>query len=515
MDKSLEKYRSLYILVKDETKKDLFGPAGFFGPLGTDHKALKIFADWIREKKKENGGVLTQNQINSHTFIAELEKKPENKDLVAKIKGLHLIQTEQIQNNTLFRFAKVIKALGMVDQEGKSIGLYEEALKKIASMQPLQAQKTVEKVEPKTSVKPAKSVKAEAPVSATATGTTTSATPTGVISSSEVKPATATANATPAGVVTSSEVKPATATTSVTPTGVVTSSDVKPATATTSATPAGVVASSEVKPATTASVTGTIESKETETVQQQNPNQDATVGTNTSEVSATPEAKKTEIPNLKSTLDISGKKVEGSEIPNELNLSRNLKIATMGSEEAAIDNERIRNNVNTMGGLLSIPRAPTRSPVIQGVSLPSHNRKVRRLHGNRRMKSPAKKGDPLKIQDAKPVNRQTPATQAQQAQQAQTRGLEDQEYDEQLRQNLLNNQAAQQEYDGGGSQSKSSKLKKTLIGGGIASAVGAGGFFGSIIIPDEETTANAATFIATHTVTTFKSIISIIHLFIK
>lgn len=63
------------------------------------------------------------------------------------------------------------------------------------------------------------------------------------------------------------------------------------------------------------------------------------------------------------------------------------------------------------------------------------------------------------------------------------------------------------------------KKKKGFVGklikrGAVATALGGGAFLG-LLVNSDDTTANAASFIATHSISTFDSIISLIHLFIK
>lgn len=81
-------------------------------------------------------------------------------------------------------------------------------------------------------------------------------------------------------------------------------------------------------------------------------------------------------------------------------------------------------------------------------------------------------------------------------------------YDNQLTQNARNQQSAEEGEDGGSTQKKS--LAKSLLKkGAFVSIAAGGGLFASL------TNTEAATFAISHAPTTFKSIISLIHLFIK
>ena len=123
----------------------------------------------------------------------------------------------------------------------------------------------------------------------------------------------------------------------------------------------------------------------------------------------------------------------------------------------------------------------------------------RGAHGDK-VRVSAKEG-PQRVQPDKARNRLT--------QNAQANAQNEQDnYDNQLTQNARNQQAAE-EGEEEGSTKKGSLAKKVLTGVGAGTVAG-GGFF-AFLTGDTE----AATFAVSHASTTFKSIISLIHLFIK
>lgn len=144
-----EKYRALYDFVTDPQKSQMFNSAGLFGSLVTkeNHEVLALFANWVDQSKKANGGQLPVT-LNSDGFITHLEKENEKNPgkydetitELKRLKTLRVIQNEPIANNTFLTFARILNDLNIIDIEDAIIPRYEEALEAMKSLQ--QGQKT-------------------------------------------------------------------------------------------------------------------------------------------------------------------------------------------------------------------------------------------------------------------------------------------------------------------------------------------------------------------------------------
>ena len=144
MAENLEKYRGLYEIVKTDINGELFGKEGLFGGAGSDHRGFKLFADWIdgENKNNENRAELAYYAIKKDKFINFLERedKEGNKDLIAMVKGLPILQKETVQNNILLKLANEINKLDIImDDEGLTVVNYDKAMLGALSLAPLQA----------------------------------------------------------------------------------------------------------------------------------------------------------------------------------------------------------------------------------------------------------------------------------------------------------------------------------------------------------------------------------------
>lgn len=93
MAEDLEKYRGLYNIVKNpkntKQQEKLFDSAGLFGVLQSKYpKAFELFADWVREVKFEKHEI-NDNLIKVEKFTEFLAKQKGNEDLIKYINELH------------------------------------------------------------------------------------------------------------------------------------------------------------------------------------------------------------------------------------------------------------------------------------------------------------------------------------------------------------------------------------------------------------------------------------------
>ena len=61
-------YKKLHELIKDESKSELFAAGGLFsGRKNEDHSALKLFGEYVDDRKTQNKGIPTSIKAMFHT----------------------------------------------------------------------------------------------------------------------------------------------------------------------------------------------------------------------------------------------------------------------------------------------------------------------------------------------------------------------------------------------------------------------------------------------------------------
>lgn len=152
MTEDKEKYRKLYSLINDSSKKEVFGHSGIFSStIDGNHKVFQLFAEWIYQKKVENKKLPDHLIINSDNFISQLRTKGEkDEDFKKTINDIYRLKGDKIKDippeeNTLLQFAKALDEIGLfdnLDNLDNFSHLYNEALKILPTLPPIQEAKT-------------------------------------------------------------------------------------------------------------------------------------------------------------------------------------------------------------------------------------------------------------------------------------------------------------------------------------------------------------------------------------
>ncbi len=130
-------YQKLHELIKDDSKSELFAAGGVFsGRKDEDHSVLKLFGEYVNDRKIQNKGI--PENINSADFLSyagmRLADKPEElKDLTEKIESLKIrgkIEEKTLANNTFYNFAIILSDLDIVANPDKITSLYEVAFER-------------------------------------------------------------------------------------------------------------------------------------------------------------------------------------------------------------------------------------------------------------------------------------------------------------------------------------------------------------------------------------------------
>lgn len=456
MAEDLEKYRGLYNIVKNpkntKQQEKLFDSAGLFGIFQSKYpKAFELFADWIREVKFEKHEI-NDNLIKVKKFTEFLAKQKGNEDLIKHINDLHQENIIKDLLPTDNTLLEFAKALIGLKIVEKS----GESLGKYreARKNYVDSMKPLaeEKVAAKTT--PEKSGQAK-PVIGGKVSPVDAKTP-------ESREDTSTSTGGGAGYEASEE----------------TNLNVNSSTSSSSSTET----STGIQPSTEKEAEKSVEKLVTPTVPV------APIIPVSSAIPVTPVSQK--------PAEVSP--VSPIIIPEKTQLhGKDQDLKTSGLEEARKMEEKRAGEAQ-----LEQPQASA----TPSIALPRFSKNRGKAGGKRGRvvsRRGANGGDKVrqKVQPDKARNRLT--------QNAQANAQNEQDnYDNQLTQNARNQQSAEEGADEG-SKKKGSLAKKVLTGVG-ASTVAGGGFF-AFLTGDTE----AATFAISQASTTFKSIISLIHLFIK
>lgn len=446
MEENIKKYSNLAEIVKDYTKRDLFGHAGLFGDPEKNPRPFELFRKWILRVTRVDKNKIEHNSINAQKFakfLRDTQEKDENNDLIRKIEQLHssnIIEDRTPEKNTLLTFAKELDSLNLINDENNYLNNYRLALRSARFIEPTKeeiAKKEVSETDTKVSkvaTEPKKSESGELkkePSLSSESGVAGSGQSIGASGFSESKPEEETLNA-------------------------------------------------------------KMETVNTETVTDKTVSDENIIDK--------------KVPTTEEKIDTkpANKEIGEIKIPTETLFKPKSKkpLSTTSTDFIKEEETEFRESLSK-----SVFEADEKMPTtaVSVVLKRPIRKKVLRVKGTA-MRSSIKDKGVRRVQELEPSH---------DSQRAQSGSNQNNQESEQFYdyQNEVARRAQLARIQQGGKK-KNGFVGKFIKRGAVAAVLGGGTFLG-LLVNSDDTTANAASFVATHSISAFDSIISLIHLFIK